>query len=643
LYARCPTLSDAVGSEHEGKLEELEEALELLCELRAAPDIVVEWPEGEALALASERDVEHVRLHVAADTDWLGADGELDVDDSTRLKLHDLLTRAAATRSRFIALDDGRYLALTDKLKKTLDGMSALATLDGTRVKLHPLWFCIAGVREDFAKPKYDAQAKRWLERVREAGQLTPNLPRGFEAELRGYQRDGFEWLSRLAHMRAGACLADDMGLGKTLQALALLVAEAAQGPALVVAPTSVCTNWLDEARRFAPGLRMHELASSERADTIRGLGPHDVLVCSYGLLQQEIPALSVKHFRVLILDEAQAIKNAATQRARAAQQLVGDIRIALTGTPVENHLGELWSIMHFLNPGLLGTARAFEERFGKPISRESDARAARTLKRLIRPFVLRRRKSEVLEDLPPKTVITLHVQPSDAERALFAAMRERALAKLSGPGAGSTSETRIQLLAELTRLRRAACHPQLVVPDGELASSKLEAFETLLAELREGGHRALVFSQFVDYLALVRARLDALGVAYQYLDGSCSAAARARAVAAFQAGEGDVFLISLKAGGFGLNLTAADYVVHLDPWWNPAVEDQASDRAHRIGQDRPVTIYRLVMQNSIEEKILALHHDKRDLADRLLEGTSSASTLSVAELMALFQPELAN
>ncbi len=643
LYAACPTLRDAVGGGHEGKLDELEQCLELLCELRAAPDVLIEWPEGEPLVLAAERDVRNVRLKLTSAADWLGAEGSLEVDALTSLTLHDLLARAAAARGRFLALDDGRYLALTSKLRKTLDGMAALASVKQGRVSLHPLWLGVAGPRshDDYAELRCDAQVTQLLERSRQAAQLQPVVPIGFDAQLRSYQREGFEWLCRLAHVRAGACLADDMGLGKTLQALALLLAEASRGPSLVVAPTTVCANWIAEARRFAPQLCVRALAGGERSATIEALGAFDVLVCSYGLLQQTLDPLAAKHFRVLILDEAQAIKNAATQRAQAAQQLVADIRIALTGTPVENHLGELWSIMHFLNPGLLGSAKAFEQKFGRPITRDGDPQAARVLKRLIRPFILRRRKSEVLEDLPAKTVITLRVEPSVAERALFGALRERALMKLRAASGGNGGETRIQLLAELTRLRRAACHPTLVAPEAQIASSKLEAFESLLSELREGGHRALVFSQFVDYLSLVRARLDQLGVTYQYLDGSSSVAARSRAVAAFQSGEGELFLISLKAGGFGLNLTAADYVVHLDPWWNPAVEEQASDRAHRIGQTRPVTIYRLVMQDSIEEKILALHAEKRDLADSLLEGTSTAGVLGLDQLIELLQGDV--
>jgi SNF2 family DNA or RNA helicase len=252
----------------------------------------------------------------------------------------------------------------------------------------------------------------------------------------------------------------------------------------------------------------------------------------------------------------------------------------------------------------------------------------------LIKPFVLRRKKSEVLDDLPQKTVITLRIEPSAEERALYAALREQALSKVASPGA--PAQARIQILAELMRLRRAACHPRLVLPETSTPSSKLNAFEELVDELRQGGHRALVFSQFVDQLSLVRERLDTLGISYQYLDGSSTPNARAQSVEAFQTGHGDLFLISLKAGGFGLNLTAADYVVHLDPWWNPAVEDQASDRAHRIGQTRPVTVYRLVMEGSIEEKILALHDQKRDLADALLEGSGSSAALSVDDLLKL-------
>jgi SNF2 family DNA or RNA helicase len=487
---------------------------------------------------------------------------------------------------------------------------------------------------QDWGNVDGDSRVRARLARLEQARTSTPELPRSFGAELRPYQLDGFRWMERLFAWGAGACLADDMGLGKTLQALAVLLNHAAEGPSLVVAPMSVCDNWLSEAGKFAPRLKPFVLASGDRKAQIEKAAAFDIVICSYGVMQQEIEALSKARFAVTVLDEAQAIKNASTRRAQAAVRLPGSRKLALTGTPIENHLGELWTLFAFLQPGRLGSAKQFEETFVRPIQRDHDREAERALKRLIKPFVLRRKKSEVLRDLPEKTEITLHVEPSAEEAALFDVMRRQALERLTDKQ--KPAALRMRLLAEIMRLRRAACHPDLVAPDAKLVSTKLETFEALVMELRAEGHRALIFSQFVDYLALARAKLDALGVQYQYLDGKSSQKARAEAVSRFTTGEGDLFLISLKAGGFGLNLTSADYVIHLDPWWNPAVEDQASDRAHRIGQTRAVTVYRLVMKGSIEEKILALHGNKRALSDSLLDGTSSAEAMSVDELRAL-------
>ncbi|MBW2732965.1 MAG: DEAD/DEAH box helicase [Deltaproteobacteria bacterium] len=373
-----------------------------------------------------------------------------------------------------------------------------------------------------------------------------------------------------------------------------------------------------------------------DRAATLAGLGAYDLLIVSYGLLAQDIDALAKVHFSTAVLDEAQAIKNATTQRAKAARRISAACRVVTTGTPVENHLGEIWSQMHFLNPGLLGGAKQFEERFGRPVQRDGDKEAAAQLRRLLRPFILRRTKSQVLEELPPKTEIVLRVTPSGKELAFYEAVRQRALARVADGKADA--KQRMRLLGELMRLRRAACHPRLVDPKTTIESAKLEGLLELIRELREAGHKALVFSQFVGHLTLVRERLDAANVVYQYLDGRTPTKKREAAVAAFQRGEGDLFLISLRAGGLGLNLTAADYVIHLDPWWNPAVEDQASDRAHRIGQRRPVTIYKLVMAGTIEERILEMHGDKRELAAQLLAGSETSTTLSVEQLRELLQ-----
>ena len=439
----------------------------------------------------------------------------------------------------------------------------------------------------------------------------------------------------RLADWGVGACLADDMGLGKTIQGLAMLQARAEGGPALVIAPASVTRNWIREAAKFAPTLNPILLEGADRQEIIDSVGPYDMLVVSYGLLPFEGDALAGKRFGTIILDEAQAIKNRGTKRSQIAMRLQGDFRVATTGTPIENHLGELWNLFTFLNPGLLGTFQRFNEKYTIPITRNNDNERRQQLRRLIQPFILRRRKEEVLEELPPKTEVTLTVELSQPERAFYEALRQHALESIDeseGPN------RRFQILAELMKLRQAACNPRLVDASVDIASSKLELLAETIQELRENGHKALIFSQFVRHLKIVEDWAKQHDVPYQYLDGSTPGPKRDTAVQAFQRGDGDIFLISLKAGGTGLTLTAADYVLHLDPWWNPAVEDQASDRAHRIGQQRPVTVYRFVSENTIEEKIVKLHAEKRDLADSLLAGTEQSGSLSADDLLDLIK-----
>ena len=443
----------------------------------------------------------------------------------------------------------------------------------------------------------------------------------------------------RLAHAGFGACLADDMGLGKTLQALAVILARAAGGPALVVAPTSLGGNWLAEARRFAPTLNLRVFGEGDREAAIASAEAGDAIVVSYQLLQLNAKAFAQRTWHTLVLDEAQAIKNASAKRSLAAFELAADFRLALSGTPIENRLSELWSIMRVCNPRLLATLAQFNQRFAVPIERDRDRTAQRTLRRLIGPFILRRTKAQVLDDLPPRTELTLAVEPEAAERAHYEALRRQALASAEASLAtDAPGQAQFNVLAQLTKLRRAACDPRLVSPELGLVGAKVRAFGELAAELVANGHKTLVFSQFVDFLTVLREPLDQAGIAYQYLDGSTPAAERTRRVAAFQAGQGELFLISLKAGGFGLNLTAADYVVIADPWWNPAAEDQASGRAHRIGQQRPVTVYRLVHGGTLEERIVALHQQKRELADSVLEGGEVAGALKAQELVDLMR-----
>jgi SNF2 family DNA or RNA helicase len=360
--------------------------------------------------------------------------------------------------------------------------------------------------------------------------------------------------------------------------------------------------------------------------------------VASYALAQIDAERFATRRWATLVLDEAQALKNAATKRAKSVAEFDADFRLALSGTPVENRLADLWSVMNLINPGLLGTPQQFNERFAGPIERQQDAAARARLRRLVAPFLLRRTKAQVLQDLPPRTEIVHRVEPTEAERHFLEALRRDAQAAVAAAVAGNERAAPMQVLAELMRLRRAVCDPRLVSPELGLVGSKMAEFEHIVRELVDGGHKALVFSQFTDYLDLLAERVTQMGLAFQRLDGSTPQPQRTQRVAAFQRGEGDVFLISLKAGGFGLNLTAADYVLIVDPWWNPAAEDQASGRAHRMGQQRPVTVYRLVTAGSVEERIIELHRDKRGLAEGMLEGHEQASPLDAAALAALLE-----
>ena len=428
------------------------------------------------------------------------------------------------------------------------------------------------------------------------------------------------------------------MGLGKTIQAIALLLSHAQKGPCLVIAPTSVCFVWLEELAKFAPTLVPHTLYNAnDRKTLIDSLGKMDILICSYGLLHQAGDLLLDKSWQMIILDEAQAIKNSDTKRWKYATQLNSKCRIALTGTPIENHLGELWSIFRFLNPGLLGSLAFFQQRFSGPIEKYNDPIAKRALKNLVSPYILRRTKTEVLLELPPKIEQSILIEPSHEEIAFYEAVRVKALERISEINQSEEKNTkRFSILAEISRLRQACCHASLVDENITIASSKIKTFLTLAKNIIENKHKALIFSQFVRYLDKIKEVLDQEKIHYQYLDGSTPMKDRKRAVDDFQSGIGDLFLISLKAGGTGLNLTAADYVIILDPWWNPAVEDQAADRAHRMGQLRPVTVYRLIMKNSIEEKILTLHKNKKDLAADLLSGSDMAGKISEEELVGL-------
>lgn len=643
LVLACPMLS-ARGPDSSLTLLDPADCLELVDQLDGASARCL-WPKGQPFRIVARADAGSLRMSVKSAADWFSASGSLAVDEERTLDLRALFELIdQSPSSRFVPVSDGAFVSLTTAFQRQLADLRSVSTLSGKqRIRLHGM---AALTMRDFLDSTQLTADEGWRtqrRKFREAETFEPRPPGTLQAELRPYQEEGFSWLARLSHWGAGACLADDMGLGKTVQTLAVLLERATDGPALVVAPTSVVANWLDEARRFAPTLnvRAYTGPAASRAARLEDLGPFDVVVTTYGLLHIDVEALAAVEWSTAVLDEAQAIKNPTTKRARAARKLGARFRLVTTGTPIQNNVVDLYSLFSFLNPGMLGSMKRFRENFALPIERDRDPAARARLRRLIAPFVLRRIKAEVLDDLPPRTDVTLSVEMSPEEAALYEALRQRAMEDLEAlaskdPESGS-GEHRLQVLAHLTRLRLACCNPLLVHAEGP-SSSKLKTFATTLDELRQGRHKVLVFSQFVRHLKLIEEHLVESDIPYQYLDGSTPAKARAERIAAFQAGEGDAFLISLKAGGVGLNLTAADYVIHMDPWWNPAAEDQASDRAHRIGQTRPVTVYRLVTKGTIEEQIVALHRHKRELADRLLEGSDAPARLGTEELLGLLR-----
>lgn len=641
LEAACSVLGRLPETERQWVLEDPEECLETLLELKSLQDrgeAVVEWPEGEKLRVTREVSFDQLNLKIRSKAHWFELSGDLQVDQELVFDMRKLLELLQTTESRFVPLGEGQFLALTNELRKRLRDLEYYAERRGKEIRMHPL---AALALDDFTGrlPQLDAD-DGWKDRIlsiRDAREMQPVLPSTLKAELRDYQTEGFAWMLRLAHLGIGACLADDMGLGKTLQALSVILSRAAGGPALVVAPTSVCMNWVSETQRFTPTLNPVVFGGTQREELVKRLGAHDLLVCSYGLLQLEAELLSSRTWKTIVLDEAQAIKNILTKRSQAAMSLQGEFKVITTGTPIENHLTEFYTLFNFINPGLLGSLKRFNERFAIPIERYGSREARRRLKKLVQPFILRRLKSQVLEELPPRTDVILRVEMSPEEASFYEALRQHALETLE-QDRSPVGQRQLKILAEIMKLRQAACNPKLVHPESPLASSKLQLFGEVVSELLESRHKALVFSQFVTHLQLIRGFLNEKGIDYRYLDGSTPPKERKQQVDDFQAGRGDLFLISLKAGGLGLNLTAADYVIHMDPWWNPAVEDQASDRAHRIGQQHPVTVYRLVTQGTIEEKIVQLHQEKRDLATSLLDGSDLSGRISAEELLQLIR-----
>jgi superfamily II DNA or RNA helicase len=593
------------------------------------------------------------RARVSTGMDWLGlkitfAAGGVAVPP-------DELARCLSEGRKYVRLEDGSFAKFdAQKVREVLARQAEiLASAKGGKIPLSQ-----AGRVQELLGHVANAQvtdgAKDLFEKLSSVeGIERVKKPRGLKATLRPYQESGLAWLVFLHELGSGGVLADDMGLGKTLQTIGLLLhlknerkkkedagEKAGRHLTLIVAPTSVVPNWQREIEKFAPSLKAVLWHGADRHELASELGDYDIVITSYALLRRDEEQLGKLKLSYAILDEAQQIKNPMSATARAAKKLDAHRRLALTGTPIENRLSEIWSIFDFVAPGLLGDLARFEQRYATPIDR-GDAKAAARLRAAIHPFVLRRTKEEVAKDLPEKIEIEQQIELATEQQKLYQQVLQEVRASVLGEiDKVGIAKAQIQILAALTRLRQVACDPRLLgLPRafGDDDSGKLQALRELVSEAYSGGHRVLVFSQFTSMLALIKKAMDEDGIKYEYLDGSTKD--RQANVERFQSDPTvTCFLISLKAGGMGLNLTGADTVVHFDPWWNPAVEDQATDRAHRIGQTRVVTVYKLVARGTIEEKILQLAGKKRALVDAVLtEDAGGAKKLTRADIDELF------
>lgn len=626
--------------------------------LRAQEDAALRLPERRAADIATSLraqgflvEMEGALLHteleidlrVASGIDWFDVHGRATFD-GTAVAWPELL-KAARSGERFVTLTDGSMGLVPDEWMRRLSFLTATGAVTEGRVRYRRAQ---AGVLDallaSVERVDVDAQFARVRETLEHFRRVEPHdAPPGFRGELRPYQREGLGWLAFLQQLGFGGCLADDMGLGKTIQALALLEQRrtAGAGPSLVVVPNSLVFNWQQEAARFTPELQVVAHVGAGRTRDPRALASAHVVLTTYGILRRDAVFLSRVPFDYVILDEAQAIKNAATASARAARVLKARHRLAMTGTPVENRLAELWSLFEFLNPGVLGASgrlvgalrAAAPEPGGTP-----DPEALDLLSRALRPYILRRTKAQVAPELPQRVEQTVLVDLREEDRRRYDELRDHyrgtLLGRIEAEGMG---RAKVHVLEALLRLRQTACHPGLVNPAFIGAgSAKLDVLADSVTEVVDEGHKVLVFSQFTSLLAIVREHFDRAGLVYEYLDGQTRD--REARVTRFQEDPAcHVFLISLKAGGLGLNLTAADYVFLLDPWWNPAVEAQAIDRAHRIGQTRPVLATRLIARDTVEEKVLQLQERKRDLADAILraeDGPLSSLTREDLELL---------
>ncbi len=574
------------------------------------------------------RATPNVRVNITSGIDWFDVKATVEYGDQ-QVSLQDV-RKALKRGEHYIKLADGSIGKIPAEWLDKYKHLWGLAeeTVEGLRVRDYHLSLLDSLLEDDaLTEPPADLLQRR--ERLRSFEQITSQpLPAGFNGELRPYQKHGFDWLYFLREYKFGGILADYMGLGKTIQVLAFLQSLRENAPhqaaSLLVVPKSLIANWQRESDRFTPGLRFLEYLGNLRNKDTAAFDQYDVVLTTYGTMLHDIEILRKYKFHYAILDESQAIKNPLAKSAKAARLLNAEHRLVMTGTPVENNTFELWSQFAFLNPGLLGNMDYFKRQFARPIESGQDEQAAAMLRKLAYPFILRRTKEQVAPELPPRTERIIYTDMDAAQKKLYAHTRDRYRAELLGLiEKQGIQDARFRILEGLLRLRQIAIHPALVERGYKGGAPKFELLLETLETLQAERHKALIFSQFVETLKLVRLELESQKMKFAYLDGSTPN--RQAQVDLFQKDASvPFFLISLKAGGVGLNLTAADYVIHLDPWWNPAVEMQASDRAHRIGQDKPVFIYKIISRGTVEEKILQLQEKKRLLVQSIIATEAS-------------------
>ncbi|MEE0960234.1 MAG: DEAD/DEAH box helicase [Lachnospiraceae bacterium] len=604
---------------------------------------------SDALKKASIVKTPNIFIGVSINSGLLELD--LDFDEIKDNEIKDILL-SYKQKKKYHRLKNGEFIELLD------NGISALAELSmglnlsekelkNKKIEL-PLFrtlYVDSVLREsNNVKYKRDKEFKEMVRNIKAVEDGTYELPEELSQVLRPYQKTGYFWLKTISEYGLGGILADDMGLGKTLQIISLLLSEKGRGNSIIITPASLVYNWQNEINKFAPELTSLAISgtASERKELLKTYDKYDVIITSYDLLRRDIQEYQELSFRYEIIDEAQFIKNHGTQSARAVKAIHAQTKYALTGTPIENRLSELWSIFDYLMPGFLYTYQSFKKNFETPVIQYHDTAALNQLKHLIAPFIMRRLKKDVLKDLPPKQENIVYSVLEGEQKKLYKASVAKLIKKIDLQSESEFNSSKMTVLSEITKLRQICCHPSLLYTDYKDKSSKLDTCLQLVEDCVAGGHKMLIFSQFTSMLEVIGERLKEAGISYYYLSGATGKEQRIAMVSEFNADDTPVFLISLKAGGTGLNLTSADIVIHYDPWWNIAAQNQATDRVHRIGQKNKVSVYKLIAKGTIEEKIVNLQEKKKNLADKVIsENDESLTRFSKDEIINILQEEL--